>query len=213
MAEEETAPDEGTEKKKKGLPGFVMPLVLALVGLGGGGFLGAKVVGPKLTAEMMANLTPADLAAHTPKKKAASHDEEGDEEHAEGEDGAEGEEGDEEHAEKPAEGGGEHGPPGPPPVYSISDLVLNPAGSGGTRFLMLSVAFDMKDSTGVDLLKQRDAEIKDAVLALVGAKTVEQLAEVSAREPLKAEIKDLVAKIVKKKKIIKRVSFPQFVIQ
>jgi flagellar protein FliL len=197
MAEEETAPDEGTEKKKKGLPPFVMPLVLALVGLGGGGFLGAKVVGPKLTAEMMG----------------ASHDEEGDEEHAEGEEGVEGEEGDEEHAEKPAEGGGEHGPPGPPPVYSISDLVLNPAGSGGTRFLMLSVAFDMKDSTGVDLLKQRDAEIKDAVLALVGAKTVEQLAEVSAREPLKVEIKDLVAKIVKKKKIIKRVSFPQFVIQ
>jgi flagellar protein FliL len=210
MAEEETAPDEGTEKKKKGLPSFVMPLVLALVGLGGGGFLGAKVVGPKLTADLMANLTPAELAAHTPKKKAASDDEEGDGEHAEGEEVAEG---DEEHAEKPAEGGGEHGPPGPPPVYSISDLVLNPAGSGGTRFLMLSVAFDMKDSTGVDLLKQRDAEIKDAVLALVGAKTVEQLAEVSAREPLKVEIKDLVAKIVKKKKIIKRVSFPQFVIQ
>lgn len=211
MAEEETAPDEGTEKKKKGLPGFVMPLVLVLVGLGGGGFVGAKVVGPKLTADLMANLTPAELAAHTPKKKAASDDEEEGGDHADPE--ADGEEAaDGEHAEAPA-AGGEHGPPGPPPVYSISDLVLNPAQSGGTRFLMLSVAFDMKDSTGVELLKQRDAEIKDAVLALVGAKTVEQLSEVTAREPLKAEIKDLVAKIVKKKKIIKRVSFPQFVIQ
>lgn len=212
MAEEETPPEEGTEKKKKGLPGFVMPLVLVLVGLGGGGFVGAKVVGPKLTADLMANLTPAELAAHTPKKKAASDDEEeGD--HGEGDAEGEGEEGaDGEHAAAPA-AGGEHGPPGPPPVYAISDLVLNPAQSGGTRFLMLSVAFDMKDSTGVELLKQRDAEIKDAVLALVGAKTVEQLAEVSAREPLKAEIKELVAKIVKKKKIIKRVSFPQFVIQ
>jgi flagellar protein FliL len=208
MAEEETATEETAEPKKKGLPGFVMPLVLALVGIAGGGFAGLKVVGPKLTADLMKNLTPAELAAHTPKKAAAGDDE------AEGEhgDSADGEEG--EHAEgEGATAGGEHGPAGPPPLYTITDLVLNPAGSGGTRFLMMSVAFDMKDSASVEVLKQRDAEIKDAVLALVGGKTVEQLAEVSSREPLKAEIKDLVLKIVKKKKLIKRVSFPQFVIQ
>lgn len=203
MAEEETAPAESGEKVKKGLPGFVMPLVLVLVGLGGGGFVGARVVGPKLTAGLMANLTPAELAAHTPK---ASVDGEDGEDHGDAADG--------EHAEAAAkEGGGDHGSAGPPPLYTISDLVLNPAGSGGTRFLMLSVAFDMKDSASVDLLRQRDAEIKDAVLALVGAKTVEQLAEVSAREPLKVEINELVTRIVKKKKLIKRVSFPQFVIQ
>ncbi len=198
MAEEETGTEEGTEPKKKGLPPFVMPLVLALVGVGAGGFVGAKVVGPKLTAGLIANLTPAELAAHTPKHSADSTGE--DAAAAEGE------------HEAPA-GGGEHGPAAPPPVYSISDLVLNPAGSGGTRFLMLSVAFDMKDSAGVETLKARDAEIKDAVLALVGAKTVEQLAEVSAREPLKVEIMALVSKIAKKPKLIKRVSFPQFVIQ
>ena len=194
MAEEETAPDEVTEKKKKSLPPFVMPLVLALVGVGGGGVVGAKLVGPKLTASIIGNLTPAELAAHAPTTVAAGG--EADAEHADG-----------------AGKEGEHGPAGPPPLYTISDLVLNPAGSGGTRFLMLSVAFDMKDSAAVDMLKQRDAEIKDAVLALVGAKTVEQLAEVSAREPLKAEINTLVSTIVKQKKLIKRVSFPQFVIQ
>lgn len=204
MAEEATAADDSGEKKKKGLPGFVMPLVLVLAGLGGGGFLGAKVVGPKLTAGFNAGLTPADLAAHTPKKKAGSDgsDEEGGDEPEAG--------ADEEHA---AKGGGEHGPATAPPLYTIGDLVLNPAGSGGTRFLMLSVAFDVKDSAAVETLKQRDAEIKDAVLALVGAKTVEQLAEVSAREPLKVEIRELVSKIIKQKKLIKRVSFPQFVIQ
>jgi flagellar FliL protein len=203
MADEETVPEEGTEKKKKGLPPFVLPIVLALVGIGGGGFVGAKVVGPKLTAGILDKLTPAELAAHTPKKKDGEEDAEGDAEGAEGE-----------HAEGDGKAAaGEHGPVGPPPLYTISDLVLNPAGSGGTRFLMLSVAFDMKDSAAVETLKQRDSEIRDAVLALVGAKTVEQLAEVSAREPMKAEIKELVSKIVKKKTLIKRVSFPQFVIQ
>lgn len=213
----EDAAEDGTEKKKKkGLPPFVLPIVMLIAGLGGGGFVGAKVVGPKLTVGIDGNLTPSELTAHADKKKKKAHadDEEasGDEEHADGEEG-DGEEGDEEHAGGEAKGGGEHGAPSAPPLYTLSDLVLNPAGSGGTRFLMLSVAFDMKDSTGVEALKKRDAEIKDAVLALVGAKTVEELAEVSSREPLKAEIKAMVGKITKKPKAIKRVSFPQFVIQ
>jgi flagellar protein FliL len=202
MAEEETAADEGTAPKKKGLPPFVMPLVLALAGMGAGGFVGAKVVGPKLTTGFSGGLTAADLSAHASKKG----------EHAQGADSTD-EEASAEGEHDAAKGGGEHGPPSAPPIYTISDLVLNPAGSGGTRFLMLSVAFDMKDSSAVDAFKVRDAEIKDAVLALVGGKTVEQLAEVSAREPLKIEIRDLVGKITKKPKSIKRVSFPQFVIQ
>ena len=191
---------EGAEpaKKKRSIPPFIMPLALALVGLGSGGFVGAKVVGPKLTAGMVKSLTIEDLNAHGGQKKTVA----GDGEHAEG-DVAEGEEGAKD---------GEHAPSAPAPLYTIADLVLNPAGSGGTRFLMLSVAFDVKDSAAVETLKQRDAEIKDAVLALVGGKTVEQLAEVSAREPLKVEIRDLVQKITKQK-FIKRVCFPQFVIQ
>lgn len=191
---------EGAEpaKKKRSIPPFIMPLALALVGLGSGGFIGAKVVGPKLTAGIVKSLTIEDLNAHGGQKKTVA----GDGEHAEG-DVAEGEEGAKD---------GEHAPAAPAPLYTIADLVLNPAGSGGTRFLMLSVAFDVKDSAAVETLKQRDAEIKDAVLALVGGKTVEQLAEVSAREPLKVEIRDLVQKITKQK-FIKRVSFPQFVIQ
>jgi flagellar FliL protein len=195
MAAEETAPDEGTEPKKKALPAFVMPLVLALAGIGAGGFVGLKVVAPKVVSGFTSDLiTAADVAAHATKKDSTE------EEIAAAA---------EAHAGKGGKGEGES----KPPLYTISDLVLNPAGSGGTRFLMLSVAFDMVDSTGVESMKQRDAEIKDAVLALVGGKTVDELAEVSAREPLKVEIRDLVAKITKKPKAIKRVSFPQFVIQ
>ncbi len=194
MAEEETAPDEGTEPKKKSLPAFVMPLVMALAGIGAGGFVGMKVIAPKVVSGFTSDLlTATDVAAHATKKDSTE------EEIAAAA---------EAHAKKGGEGGESK-----PPLYTISDLVLNPAGSGGTRFLMLSVAFDMADSTGVEAMKLRDAEIKDAVLALVGGKTVDELAEVSAREPLKVEIRELVSRITKKPKAIKRVSFPQFVIQ
>jgi flagellar FliL protein len=196
MAEADIAP-EGAEPKK-GLPPFVIPIVLAIVGLGSGGFVGAKVVGPKLTSGIVRNLTIDDVNAHASKRKKAAAD---GEEHGEGDEVAEGETADA--AKVPA---------APSPVYTIADLVLNPAGSGGTRFLMLSVAFDMKDSASSEAIKLRDAEIKDAVLALVGAKTVEQLSDVASREPLKLEIKNQIVRIMKKQ-VIKRVSFPQFVIQ
>jgi flagellar protein FliL len=211
MADEEHAPAEGAEKPKKGLPPFVLPLVLFFAGFGGGGYVGAKVVGPKMTAGFVGNISQADLDAHARKKKKASDDEHGDEdEDAEGDES----EGDEEHGEGDGDKkGGEHGPSAKSPVYTIGDLVLNPAGSGGTRFLMMSVALDMKDSVAVEALKARDAEIKDAVLALVGGKTVEELAEVASREPLKVEIRETIGRITRKPKYIKRVSFPQFVIQ
>ena len=190
MTDELTTPDEATEKPKRSMPGFVVPLALVLTGLGGGGFVGAKVVGPKLTAGFSQGMTTAEVAAHGGPKKPGEATADG--EHGEGKAG--------EHSTTATQ------------IYTISDLVLNPAGSGGTRFLMMSVAFDVRDSSAVEMLKQRDAEIKDAVLALVGARTVEELAEVSEREPLKLEINALVTRIVKKN-LIKRVIFPQFVIQ
>lgn len=212
MADTET-PAEGETKKKKGLPPAVIPALAIVLGIGGGGFVGASVVAPKLMHGVGTGVvSAAELSVDKAKKGKGDHAED-DEEHAEGEDG-EGH-GDEEEGE---EGGEEkkkddHAPAGPPAVYTVADMVLNPAGSGGQRFVMLSVAMEAKDSATVAMLEARDPEIRDAILALVGGKTVEQLAEVTAREPLKAEIMATVAKITKKKKAVKRVSFPQFVIQ
>ena len=102
MANDETPADDAAPKAKKGLPPFVMPLVLVLAGLGGGGYVGAKVVGPKLTAGFSGDLVPAELGAHA-SKKSGGHGDEGDStsedatadgEHADGGD---------------AKGGGEHG--------------------------------------------------------------------------------------------------------
>jgi flagellar FliL protein len=210
MADTETPPAEG-EKKKKGLPPAAIPALAIVLGIGGGGFVGASVVAPKLTHGIGTGVVSAAELSVDRKKKGADHAEDG-EEPAEGEDG-------EEHADEEGEEGGDekkkddHAPAGPPAVYTVADMVLNPAGSGGQRFVMLSVAMEAKDSATVAMLESRDPEIRDAILALVGGKTVEQLAEVTAREPLKTEIIATVARITKKKKAVKRVSFPQFVIQ
>jgi flagellar protein FliL len=184
--------EETTEApaKKGKLGALMLPAAGLLIGVGGGGFVGAKVIAPKLTAGITSTTSVADLAAaHT--KADSAHGEGGD------------------HGDGAKEG--EHA--APPPSYVMSDLVLNPAGSGGTRFLMMSVAFEMKDSAAVETLKTRESEIRDALLATIGAQTVEQLSELTGRDPLKADIKRIIGGITKQPTKITRVSFPQFVIQ
>ena len=161
-----------------------LPFVLALVGgLALGGASGAFFVGPA----MARSIAPAGVAADSA-AAGESHDEEKDEK----------KKGD---AEGPAKN-----------VHTLDNLVLNPAGSNGTRFLLLSLALEVKNETVLEEMKSRDAELRDAVLATLGDKSVEQLAEMSTREALKTELRDVAAKLFKPG-AVKRVYFPQFVIQ
>ena len=186
---------------------LILAVVAGLAAGVGGGFL---AVGPAL-AKGIAPAVAAN-AKHDKAAKGAHGDEaaEGDDEEGHGEAADdEDEEGDAEEAK------GEHGKEGAAagaPVYTLDNLVLNPAQSGGTRFLLLTISFEVKQADLVDAMKARDAELRDLVLVTVGSKTVEQLSEVASRDSLKVELKAAAAKLFKKKGI-KRVYFPQFVIQ
>lgn len=97
-------------------------------------------------------------------------------------------------------------------MHIIDNVVLNPAHSGGTRFLVLSAAFEMQDQGIVDEMKARDAEVRDIVLRVIGRKTVDELSDPTMREPLKAELAAAIDSLVGKK-AVRRLYFPQFVIQ
>jgi flagellar FliL protein len=70
----------------------------------------------------------------------------------------------------------------------MENLVLNPAESGGSRFLLFSLAFELRDQAAHDAMKARDAEMRDVVLAALGRRTTEQLADMALRDSLKAEV-------------------------
>jgi flagellar FliL protein len=97
-------------------------------------------------------------------------------------------------------------------THSLDNLVLNPAGSGGTRFLMVTAAFELKDAGAEQLMKDHEAEVRDRILALLGKKTVEELTEPGEREPIKKQVLDAVIPIFPKGAVLK-VFFPQFVVQ
>jgi flagellar hook protein FlgE len=199
--------DASAAKAGRSVP---LALLLAVVaGLGAGGGAGALVVGPALAdgiAPAVAATARARRAAHAAEKGArggdAADDAAADDETPAGGDEAAGE-----------EGTGEHGKAGASaPVYTLDNLVLNPAGSGGARFLLLTIAFELKSEATVETMKARDAELRDAVLVTVGNRTVEQLADVGVRDSLKLELQAATKKLFRRG-VVRRVYFPQFVIQ
>jgi flagellar FliL protein len=111
------------------------------------------------------------------------------------------------------EKGGEHGEKkAEKSIYQIDNMVLNPSGSNGTRFLLLSVALEVKDEATLTMIKGRDAELRDMILRFFGAKTAEQVADASTREALRAELIAALNKTFPAGSV-QKVFFPQFVIQ
>lgn len=181
-------------------------LLAVAAGLAAGGGAGAFVVGPALASGIAPAVAATARARHARTAEKGAH---GDESDATG-DTADDEEGS--GGEGGAEGGG-HGTEGAgAAVYTLDNLVLNPAQSGGARFLLLTIAFELKSQATLEAMKARDAELRDAVLVTVGHRTVEQLADVGVRDTLKLELQAATKKLFRAG-VVRRVYFPQFVIQ
>lgn len=166
-----------------------LPLLIGMVavGLAVGGGTGAAVLGPMVAKKMGKGVVVvADSAA-----AAAAG--------AEGDHGAEGEKG--------KEGAAAETVP-----HVLDNLVLNPFNSGGSRFLLLTVAIETHQAAVLEQFKARDAELRDIILTTLSTKTVEQLTDITKREQFKSEV---IAVIDGRfgKKTVKSLYFPQFVVQ
>ena len=94
----------------------------------------------------------------------------------------------------------------------VDNLILNPAGTDGSRYLMLTAAFELKDAAADELLKARDAELRDLIISRLGLKSVEELTDMTKREGIKSEMLAIITPLFPPG-TVKKVYFPQFVIQ
>ena len=110
--------------------------------------------------------------------------------------------------------GGSEGKKGeaPPAIYQLDNLVMNPAGSGGAHFLLMSVALQLKDPATLEIMKGRDAELRDAILRLFSSKNIDEITAPAARDTLSTELLGLLDKMFGPGAVAK-IYFPQFVIQ
>lgn len=117
-----------------------------------------------------------------------------------------------ESADNAESGDGKKGDSAKHGVYKIDNLIVNPAGSQGTRFLMATVAIEVPDEKLALTLKERDVQLRDAVIAALEGETLDQLTRPGARDTVKARVARAVAPLTRDVKSL-RVYLPQFVIQ
>ncbi|MFQ5499013.1 MAG: flagellar basal body-associated protein FliL [Candidatus Zixiibacteriota bacterium] len=81
-------------------------------------------------------------------------------------------------------------------VYTIKDIVINPAGTGGTRFLSVSFAFDLESPDMAAEMESREPIIRDALITILSSKTVAQLTDTKQKEIIRYQIKKRIEKLL-----------------
>lgn len=118
-------------------------------------------------------------------------------------------------AEKEADGGGHGAAAAEEPasdLHVIENLVVNPAGTEGTRFLLVSVAVAPRKPLTVETLAGMDLGLRDALIRVLGAKSVEELVSIADRDALVEELMTAIEKVTGPD-TIEQVLLPQYVIQ
>jgi flagellar protein FliL len=96
-------------------------------------------------------------------------------------------------------------------IYSIDDIILNPAGTEGKKFFMMSIAFDLSSEKDKKTFEEKQIMIKDAVISTASAKNLTQLNNIAYRDTLRSDIVKEISKIINDIKI-NRVYFSKFII-
>ncbi len=110
---------------------------------------------------------------------------------------------------------GKEGEAGKASVYKIDNIIVNPAGSGGGRFLMCSVVIQPEDDKLVDVFREHEVELRDRVLTTLTNTTLDQINAVGGRDSLRAKLSVTVRTVLDKddQNTELKVYLPQFVIQ
>ena len=94
---------------------------------------------------------------------------------------------------------------------AIDNLILNPAQSGGSRFLIATLVLDTDEETRAEL-EARDAEARDLLQTVLAIRTVDELSDISLRDEIRNDLR-IALNTMLGYEGVHRIFLPQFVIQ
>jgi flagellar protein FliL len=97
-------------------------------------------------------------------------------------------------------------------IFVVKDIIVNPAGTNGTRFLLMTVAFEVSSPGTQKELEQKEIQVRDALNTILGTMSLEQLASTEQREALRTQIAERVGEMLKTGSVTS-VYFSKFIIQ
>ncbi len=105
---------------------------------------------------------------------------------------------------------GEEG--GGPEILAVKDIVINPAGTGGSRFLSVSFAFEVESAYLAAEFEERAPVIRDALITILSSKTVAQLTDPKQKEIVRYQIKKRISQLMETDELA-GVYYTDFVLQ
>lgn len=97
-------------------------------------------------------------------------------------------------------------------VFVVKDMIVNPAGTNGLRFLLTTIGLEVTSEATVQELTRRTVQVHDDIINILTSKTLPELDDVSARDSLKVEIKRSVNTDLTTGEVL-NVYFSKFIIQ
>ncbi|GAB4175711.1 MAG: hypothetical protein Kow00108_10890 [Calditrichia bacterium] len=98
------------------------------------------------------------------------------------------------------------------PIYKIEDIIVNPAGSNGERYVVMNLALELQNEDVQPEIEKREPIVRDVAIQLLSSVPVDSLDGAMQKQKLKevflAEIKKVLPP-----KTLKRVFFTNFIIQ
>ena len=98
-------------------------------------------------------------------------------------------------------------------IHLIKDVLVNPAGTNGTRYLSTSIGLETSDSEhGSNRFEELTPIVRDIFIAILSSKTMEGLSSIDGKEKLRDEILAQVNEAIKPDSVY-RVYFVDYVLQ
>ena len=94
----------------------------------------------------------------------------------------------------------------------LENLIINPSGTDGTRYLMVKIAFESAEAKALEEVTSKNVVVRDAILRFLQSKTVEDLSSIEQREEIKHDLRELINEILDNGDIT-RLYFTQYVLQ
>jgi flagellar basal body-associated protein FliL len=120
----------------------------------------------------------------------------------------------------PRLGGGAKAPPhvaaeaketGPPRIIRLDNLIVNPAGTQGAHFLIVSVGFEVKSAVAETKLHEAEVPLRDAVTDMLARMNMDQLSQPGVRDEIRRQLSLLAVRFAHDSAV--QVYLPQFLIQ
>lgn len=97
-------------------------------------------------------------------------------------------------------------------MYAIDDIVVNPSGTGGSRFLSVSFGFELGNAKLASDFETREPLVRDALITILSSKSVAQLTDAREKEILRYQVKKRLEQLLKTDQLV-GVYYTDFVLQ